>query len=63
MYLAGTFHDETLKTLDDYKIRVSETLRAVRTAMAFAPRDLWRCDPDKHVEGIIKIVLVFRDNK
>ncbi|XP_074102860.1 uncharacterized protein LOC141529955 isoform X3 [Cotesia typhae] len=48
----GTFHDERLKTLDDYKIRVSETLRAVRTAMAFAPRDLWRCDPDKHVEDV-----------
>ncbi|CAD6214668.1 GSCOCG00004170001-RA-CDS [Cotesia congregata] len=48
----GTFHDERLKTLDDYKTRVSETLRAVRTAMAFAPRDLWRCDPDKHVEDV-----------
>ncbi|XP_057325997.1 uncharacterized protein LOC130668027 isoform X2 [Microplitis mediator] len=48
----GTFEDERIKTLRDYETRVSDTLRAVRTAMAFAPRDLWRCDPDKPVEDV-----------
>ena len=34
-----------------YATRTSETLRAVKTAMAFAPRDLWRCDPTVHKAG------------
>lgn len=34
-----------------YAIRTSETLRAVKTAMAFAPRNIWRCDPAMHKLG------------
>lgn len=35
----------------EYAVRTSETLRAVKTAMAFAPRDLWKCDPAVHKSG------------
>ncbi|OAD55644.1 hypothetical protein WN48_04521 [Eufriesea mexicana] len=31
-----------------YEQRTIETLRAVKTAMAFAPREMWKCDPEIH---------------
>ncbi|CAL1689679.1 unnamed protein product [Lasius platythorax] len=46
LYNEGNNFSEEIQTLKhQYAIRTSETLRAVKTAMAFAPRDLWRCDP------------------
>lgn len=51
LYKNGTFDEEINKTFRDYGTRTSETLMAVRTAMAFAPSDLWRCDPQVHEEG------------
>lgn len=47
---SGTFEEEINKTFRDYGTRTSETLIAVRTAMAFAPSDLWKCDPQIHEE-------------
>ncbi|XP_024893240.1 uncharacterized protein LOC112468347 [Temnothorax curvispinosus] len=45
----GINFNEEIQTLKhQYAIRTSETLRAVKTAMAFAPRSLWRCDPNVH---------------
>ncbi|XP_071559484.1 uncharacterized protein Orion isoform X1 [Temnothorax nylanderi] len=45
----GSNFNEEIQTLKhQYAIRTSETLRAVKTAMAFAPRSLWRCDPNVH---------------
>nr|ARK19989.1 venom protein [Ampulex compressa] len=44
----SNFTEEMELVKDQYAARTSETLRAVKTAMAFAPRDLWRCDPRKH---------------
>ncbi|KAM0726302.1 hypothetical protein ACS0PU_007486 [Formica fusca] len=49
LYNEGNNFNEEIQTLKhQYEIRTSETLRAVKTAMAFAPRDLWRCDPSVH---------------
>lgn len=39
------FTKEMDLTKQQYTVRTSETVRAVKTAMAFAPRDLWMCDP------------------
>lgn len=41
----ANFTDEMELMKQQYAVRTSETVRAVRTAMAFAPRDLWMCDP------------------
>ncbi|XP_011303273.1 uncharacterized protein orion isoform X2 [Fopius arisanus] len=51
LYKNGTFEEESKKMARDYATRTSESLRAVRIAMAFAPRDFWRCDPNVHKEG------------
>ncbi|XP_012216013.1 uncharacterized protein orion isoform X1 [Linepithema humile] len=49
LYNEGNNFSEEIQTLNNqYATRTSETLRAVKTAMAFAPRDLWRCDPSVH---------------
>lgn len=49
LYNEGDNFSEEIQTLKhQYAIRTSETLRAVKTAMAFAPRSLWRCDPGVH---------------
>ncbi|XP_029173505.1 uncharacterized protein LOC114942330 isoform X2 [Nylanderia fulva] len=49
LYNEGNNFSEEIQTLkQQYAIRTSETLRAVKTAMAFAPRGLWRCDPSIH---------------
>ncbi|KAL6436597.1 hypothetical protein ACFW04_004812 [Cataglyphis niger] len=49
LYNEGNNFNEEIQALKhQYAIRTSETLRAVKTAMAFAPRDLWRCDPSVH---------------
>ncbi|KAL0118791.1 hypothetical protein PUN28_009452 [Cardiocondyla obscurior] len=49
LYNEGSDFNEEIQTLKhQYAIRTSETLRAVKTAMAFAPRSLWRCDPSVH---------------
>ncbi|XP_072747595.1 uncharacterized protein Orion isoform X2 [Anoplolepis gracilipes] len=49
LYNEGNNFNEEIQTLKhQYSIRTSETLRAVKTAMAFAPRVLWRCDPSVH---------------
>lgn len=49
LYNEGSNFSEEIQTLkNQYAIRTSETLRAVKTAMAFAPRDLWKCDPSTH---------------
>ncbi|XP_076285669.1 chemokine-like protein orion isoform X1 [Lasioglossum baleicum] len=41
----ANFTEEMELTKQQYAVRTSETVRAVKTAMAFAPRDLWMCDP------------------
>ncbi|XP_011883381.1 PREDICTED: uncharacterized protein LOC105570638 isoform X2 [Vollenhovia emeryi] len=49
LFNEGVNFSEEIQTLkQQYAIRTSETLRAVKTAMAFAPRSLWRCDPRVH---------------
>ncbi|KAL6258400.1 hypothetical protein P5V15_010358 [Pogonomyrmex californicus] len=49
LYNEGNNFSEEIQTLKhQYAIRTSEMLRSVKTAMAFAPRDLWRCDPGTH---------------
>lgn len=49
LYIDGANFVEEMELLkDQYAVRTSETLRAVQTAMAFAPREFWRCDPAKH---------------
>ncbi|KAK2580573.1 hypothetical protein KPH14_007697 [Odynerus spinipes] len=49
LYIDGTNFVEEMELLkNQYALRTSETLRAVKTAMAFAPREFWRCDPAKH---------------
>ncbi|XP_033224884.1 uncharacterized protein LOC117177907 isoform X2 [Belonocnema kinseyi] len=45
LYENGSFTEEMEQLKREYAVRTSETLRAVKTAMAFAPRDLWKCDP------------------
>ncbi|XP_018403321.1 PREDICTED: uncharacterized protein LOC108780187 isoform X2 [Cyphomyrmex costatus] len=52
LYNEGNNFSEEIQTLKhQYAIRTSETLRAVKTAMAYAPRSLWRCDPRVHKLG------------
>ncbi|XP_014472846.1 PREDICTED: uncharacterized protein LOC106743483 isoform X2 [Dinoponera quadriceps] len=49
LYNEGKNFNEEIETLkQQYEIRTSETLRAVKTAMAFAPRSVWKCDPSVH---------------
>ncbi|XP_014222968.1 uncharacterized protein LOC106649836 isoform X2 [Trichogramma pretiosum] len=48
MYNKGNFTEEVEQLKQQYAIRTSETLRAVKTAMSFAPREFWKCDPAKH---------------
>ncbi|XP_054008089.1 uncharacterized protein LOC128892046 isoform X1 [Hylaeus anthracinus] len=43
----SNFTDEMDLVTQQYATRTSETVRAVKTAMAFAPRDLWKCDARK----------------
>lgn len=48
----GKNFNEEIETLkQQYAVRTSETLRAVKTAMAFAPRNIWKCDPLVHKSG------------
>ncbi|XP_063975310.1 uncharacterized protein LOC135161554 isoform X2 [Diachasmimorpha longicaudata] len=51
LYKNGSFDGERDRIKEDYSTRTSNTLKAVRIAMAFAPRDLWKCDPNIHTEG------------
>ncbi|XP_015431569.1 PREDICTED: uncharacterized protein LOC107187895 isoform X2 [Dufourea novaeangliae] len=47
LYNQGSnFTEEMELVKQQYSIRTSETVRAVKTAMAFAPRDLWMCDSE-----------------
>ncbi|XP_046814386.1 uncharacterized protein LOC124422239 isoform X3 [Vespa crabro] len=49
LYINGSNFNEELELLkQQYAERTSEILRAVKTAMAFAPQEFWRCDPTKH---------------
>ncbi|XP_003424464.1 uncharacterized protein LOC100679659 isoform X1 [Nasonia vitripennis] len=48
LYNIGNFTEEMEQLKQQYAIRTSETLRAVKTAMVFAPREVWKCDPIKH---------------
>ncbi|XP_058794289.1 uncharacterized protein LOC131665995 isoform X2 [Phymastichus coffea] len=48
LYNIGNFTEEMEQLKQQYAIRTSETLRAVKTAMVFAPREIWKCDPAKH---------------
>ncbi|XP_012541396.2 uncharacterized protein LOC105839550 isoform X1 [Monomorium pharaonis] len=49
LYNEGNNFSEEIQALkQQYAIRTSNTLRAVKTAMAFAPRSMWRCDPSVH---------------
>ncbi|XP_076654032.1 chemokine-like protein orion isoform X2 [Halictus rubicundus] len=46
LYNQGANFTEEMELIkQQYAVRTSETVRAVKTAMAFAPRDLWMCDP------------------
>ncbi|XP_066595208.1 uncharacterized protein orion [Prorops nasuta] len=42
------FTEEMEQLKEEYYSRTSETIRAVKTAMAFAPRDMYLCNPNKH---------------
>lgn len=44
----SNFTNEMNMVAQDYTTRTVQTLEAVKTAMASAPRDLWRCDPAQH---------------
>ncbi|XP_043254593.1 uncharacterized protein LOC122398605 isoform X2 [Colletes gigas] len=45
LYNPGSnFSEEIDLVTQQYTTRTLETVRAVKTAMAFAPRDLWKCD-------------------
>ncbi|XP_029052070.1 uncharacterized protein LOC114880335 isoform X2 [Osmia bicornis bicornis] len=45
LYNPGSnFTEEMALVRQQYETRTSETMRAVKTAMAFAPKDVWRCD-------------------
>lgn len=49
LYNPGTNFTEEMEVVkEQYETRTMETLRAVKTAMAFAPRQLWRCDARLH---------------
>ncbi|KAG6795681.1 hypothetical protein HZU73_09070 [Apis mellifera caucasica] len=49
LYNPGTnFTDEMEIVKQQYETRTTETLRAVKTAMAFAPRQIWKCDARIH---------------
>ncbi|XP_014597925.1 PREDICTED: uncharacterized protein LOC106783674 isoform X1 [Polistes canadensis] len=49
LYISGSNFTEEMESLkQQYAVRTSETLRAVKTAMAFAPQDFWRCDPFRY---------------
>ncbi|CAK9812221.1 hypothetical protein ANTQUA_LOCUS7165 [Anthophora quadrimaculata] len=49
LYNPGTNFTEEMKIVkQQYLMRTSETIRAVKTAMAFAPRQVWKCDPKEH---------------
>ncbi|XP_014216345.1 uncharacterized protein LOC106645091 isoform X3 [Copidosoma floridanum] len=52
LYNIGNFTEETEQLKQQYAIRTSETLRAIKTAMAFAPRELWKCDPSVHKRDV-----------
>ncbi|XP_012256459.2 uncharacterized protein LOC105686340 isoform X1 [Athalia rosae] len=45
LYKQGNFTEEAELTKTKYETRMSETVKAVQTAMAFASQDLWKCDP------------------
>ena len=49
-----------MKTEMQYNLRMNETLRAVKTAMAVAPREFWRCEPSVHEEGTTTCVVESR---
>ncbi|XP_015175456.1 PREDICTED: uncharacterized protein LOC107065888 isoform X1 [Polistes dominula] len=52
LYIKDSNFSEEMESLkQQYAVRTSETLRAVKTAMAFAPQDFWRCDPIRHEPG------------
>ncbi|XP_017759566.1 PREDICTED: uncharacterized protein LOC108550348 isoform X1 [Eufriesea mexicana] len=49
LYTPSTnFTEEMNMVKQQYEQRTIETLRAVKTAMAFAPREMWKCDPEIH---------------
>ncbi|XP_020290289.1 uncharacterized protein LOC109857914 isoform X2 [Pseudomyrmex gracilis] len=49
LYNEGNNFSEEIQMLkNQYETRTSETLRAVKISMAFAPRGIWRCDPSSH---------------
>ncbi|XP_015603282.1 uncharacterized protein LOC107271598 isoform X2 [Cephus cinctus] len=52
MYNKGNFSEEMQLLKNEYMLRTLETLREVKTAMTFAPRALWRCDPSIHEENV-----------
>lgn len=43
-----------------YETRTTETLRAVKTAMAFAPRQIWKCDARIHKLGIFLFLCIIQ---
>lgn len=49
----GNFTEESEHLKQQFAIRVSETVRAIKTAMAFAPREVWKCDPNVHKRGML----------
>lgn len=47
----GNFTRESTLMRKRYEERSKQSLQAVQKAMEFASRQLWRCDPRKHVNG------------
>ncbi|KOC63814.1 hypothetical protein WH47_01144 [Habropoda laboriosa] len=49
LYTPGANFTEEMKIVkQQYVTRTLETIRAVKTAMAFTPRQVWKCDPKEH---------------
>merc|ERR1719285_412701 len=47
----GNFTEESLQSRDRFKERTKQAAEVVRNAMKDVRRDLWNCDPKKHVLG------------
>lgn len=43
---------------DRYEERTNTAIESVKTSMELASRELWKCDPKKHVEGVNKKKLI-----
>ncbi|KAM3962598.1 uncharacterized protein ACR2FA_003224 [Aphomia sociella] len=52
VYGKGNFTQEASLTRQRYGQRTNQTAAAARAALSLAKRDLYRCDPPRHIEGV-----------